>query len=367
VGLIDRFAMDFNVVMSIVTLGSSGCAAKMPRPPAPSMRRRPRRRPPRSAGRFAACSPNAPQNVLQGTSKRPKSDNSFRHRAPLEYRNYIDVGLNNDHKARAPDLELLGNLKAFSWLSSLDKTRLLSALETANFLKHEVIVREADLASTAHILLAGSASITCLNGRTERVMVALLPPGPIPEFPKLPFTPSRFQIEAYGDCRVGSVSWKQFDIIAAHSSQAAFREFHQNNLQQWYRLLLRGSSFLSLDLHERVGLALLELCTDFGIADSRGTLLRIAVSHGHLANLVGASRPRVTEHLARLERDGLLIRQGHQLIVRVDALKGTMSRWIPDLPIKIREANASRQQWPSANTTRESPAPWDEADALSRV
>ena len=51
-----------------------------------------------------------------------------------------------------------------------------------------------------------------------------------------------------------------------HSSQAAFREFHQNNLQQWYRLLLRGSSFLSLDLHERVGLALLELCTDFGIA-----------------------------------------------------------------------------------------------------
>jgi len=41
----------------------------------------------------------------------------------------------------------------------------------------------------------------------------------------------------------------QFDVITAQSSQAAFREFHQNNLQQWYRLLLRGSSFLSLDLH----------------------------------------------------------------------------------------------------------------------
>jgi CRP-like cAMP-binding protein len=256
--------------------------------------------------------------------------------------------LNNEHKARAPDLELLGNLKAFSWLSSLDKTRLLSALETANFLKHEVIVREADLASTAHILLAGSASITCLNVRTERVMVALLPPGPIPEFPKLPFTPSRFQIEAYDDCRVGSVSWEQFDIVTAHSSRAAFRKFHQNNLQQWYRLLLRGSSFLSLDLHERVGLALLELCTDFGIADSRSTLLRIAVSHGHLANLVGASRPRVTEHLARLERDGLLIRQGHQLIVRAEALEASVSLRIPDLPDKIGEPNNHRP--PTSNT-----------------
>jgi len=240
--------------------------------------------------------------------------------------------LNNEHKARSTDIELLGQLKAFSWLSSPDRTHLLSALETANFLKHDVIVRESDLAATAHILLAGSASLTCLNVRTERVMVALLPPGPIPEFPKLPFTPARFQIEAYGDCRVGSVSWERFDIITAHSSQTAFRAFHQNNLQQWYRLLLRGSSFLSLSLHERVGLALLELCADFGIADSRGTLLRIAISHSHLANLVGASRPRVTEHLARLEREGLVIRQGHQLIVRADALEGSMSRRIPDLP-----------------------------------
>jgi CRP-like cAMP-binding protein len=255
--------------------------------------------------------------------------------------------LNNEHKARATDLELLGHLKAFSWLSTQDRTRLLSALETANFTKHDIIVRESDLASSAHILLAGSASITCLNVRTERVIVALLPPGPIPEFPRLPFTPSRFQIEAYDDCRVGSVTWEQFDVITAQSSQAAFREFHQNNLQQWYRLLLRGSSFLSLDLHERVGLALLELCTDFGIEDSRGTLLRVAISHGHLANLVGASRPRVTEHLARLERDGLVIRQGRQLIVRADALEGSMSLRIPDLPIKIRETTRVRAASPT--------------------
>ena len=159
-------------------------------------------------------------------------------------------------------------------------------------------------------------------------MVALLPPGPIPEFPRLPFTPSRFQIEAYDDCRVGSVSWEQFDIITAHSSQAAFREFHQNNLQQWYRLLLRGSSFLSLDLHERIALTLLELCSDFGVEESRGTLLKIVLSHRQLANLVGASRPRVTEHLARLEGDGLVVRQGRQLVVRADRLGNQMRRLV---------------------------------------
>jgi CRP-like cAMP-binding protein len=259
--------------------------------------------------------------------------------------------LNNEHRARATDLELLGQLKAFSWLSNSDKSRLLSALEITNFAKHDVIVRESELASSAHILLAGTGSITCLNVRTERIMVALLAPGPIPEFPILPFTPSRFQVEAYDDCRVGSLGWEQFDHMTEHSSQSAFRKFHQNNLQQWYRLLLRGSSFLSLGLHERVGLALLELCADFGIEDSRGTLLRVAFSHKHLANLVGASRPRVTEHLAQLERDGLVIRQGRQLIVRSDQLEDSLGARIPDLPPTVRNLSASDLRGPSTNTS----------------
>ncbi len=49
-------------------------------------------------------------------------------------------------------------------------------------------------------------------------------------------------------------------------------------------------------------------------------LLRVSFSHQDIADLVGASRPRVTEHLAQLERENLVIRQGRQLIVRVDMI-----------------------------------------------
>jgi len=38
-----------------------------------------------------------------------------------------------------------------------------------------------------------------------------------------------------------------------------------------------------------------DLSEDFGIADSRGTLLAVSFSHREIADLVGASRPRVTE------------------------------------------------------------------------
>jgi CRP-like cAMP-binding protein len=97
-------------------------------------------------------------------------------------------------------------------------------------------------------------------------------------------------------------------------------KFHENGLQQWYRLLLRSGSFLNLGLHERIAITLLELSTDFGTKESRGVLLRAAVSHQDIADLVGATRPRVTEHLAQLEREHVLIRQGRQLIVCVDKI-----------------------------------------------
>ena len=91
-------------------------------------------------------------------------------------------------------------------------------------------------------------------------------------------------------------------------------------MQQWYRLLQRSSGFLSLDLHDRVAMTLLELSSDFGIKESRGMLLGPSFSHQDIADLAGGSRPRVTEHLAQLEREHLLIRQGRQLIVCADEI-----------------------------------------------
>jgi CRP-like cAMP-binding protein len=218
------------------------------------------------------------------------------------------------------DLDKLRRLKAFSSLSTSELTLLIDALAVADFEKYEVILRGTDLKSEAHILLTGIARITCRDARGRRVTVAMLAPGPIPEFPSLPLSRFGFRCLAYNDCRVGSLNWYDFGRMAKHSSLEALRKFHENDLQQWYRLLRRSSTFLHVGLHERVALALLELCSDFGVKESRGTLLTVSFSHKDIAGLVGATRPRVTEHLARLEHDQLVFRQGHRLIVRVGEL-----------------------------------------------
>ena len=69
-------------------------------------------------------------------------------------------------------------------------------------------------------------------------------------------------------------------------------------------------------------------------------LLRISLSHKDLADLVGGSRPRVTEHLAELEREHLLIRQGRQLIVRLDKIENSTSVPAPDASASFAKAGA---------------------------
>ena len=246
--------------------------------------------------------------------------------------------MDGQKNATHTDLDLLNRLKPLSFLSTVELRELASGLNSANFRRGEVIFPEEALAAGVHILLAGVAKITCLNRRGQRVTAALLAPGPFPEFLSLPVNRWHFRCEAHSDCRVGSLGWDQFDVITRAEPQSALRRFHENNLMQWYRWSL---DFLGVDVRERLVFTLLQLCSNFGVMESRGTLLRVCLSHKDLADLVGASRPRVTEHLAELEREHLLVRQGRQLIVRLDKIESSTS--VPPSNINDSVTKASAQ------------------------
>jgi len=233
--------------------------------------------------------------------------------------------MNHLKTLRETDFEKLGRLKIFSWLNPAEVKLLGTSLAMLNYKRRDVIFRESPLANEARVLVAGIARITCLNANHERVTVALIAPGPIPELPSAPMSRFDFRCEAYNNCRVGTLEWKGFEGITLNGREAAFRRFHQNDLKHWYRLLRRTSGLLNLDLHERVVLTMLDLCDDFGIEDSRGTLLTVSFSHKDIAGIVGASRPRVTEHLGQMERDHLLFRQGRQFIVSAGRLSNCLT------------------------------------------
>ncbi len=221
--------------------------------------------------------------------------------------------------ATPTDFDLLCQLKPLSFLSPIAIHDLADELDSEDFKRGTLILHEEELGAGVHFLLRGVAKITCLSLAGRRAAIALVAPGPIPQFVSAPIGRWHFRCEAHSDCRVGSVSWDQFDLITRDAHRSDLRKFHENNLTQWYRFF--GGS---LDLRERLLLTLLQLCSIFGVNESRGTLLRVFLSHNDLAGLVCGSRPRVTEHIAEFEHEHLIIRQGRQMIVRLDKLESLL-------------------------------------------
>lgn len=82
--------------------------------------------------------------------------------------------------------------------------------------------------------------------------------------------------------------------------------------RQSYIHCIRG---IGLDVRKRIALELSNLADHFGSADSRGTLITLAISHETLASLVGASRQQVTEYLNEFDREKIILREGRRIIV----------------------------------------------------
>jgi CRP-like cAMP-binding protein len=217
---------------------------------------------------------------------------------------------------RAAEIRKLRGLKNISWLSARQLNRLAAALTVTTADKREIIIDEKHSPETAYVLLTGVARITCRNRKGDRVLVIMVAPGMIPGFPPpVPGISYNFRCEAVTECQIGTIELKAFVEISLGIASDDFKRMALSYLGRWDLVQLRCANFMSCTLEERLALILLELSENFGVKEKRGTRITITVRHRNLAELVSASRPRVTEFLAQFERDNLIIRGEGNLIV----------------------------------------------------
>jgi CRP-like cAMP-binding protein len=218
---------------------------------------------------------------------------------------------------RAADIRNLRGLKNISWLSSRQLNRLAGALAISAVEKREIIIDDKHSPESAYVLLSGVARITCRNRKGDRTLVIMVAPGMIPCFPPpVPGISYNFRCEAITHCQVGTTELKAFIEISLGIGSEEFKRMAVSYLGRWDLVQLRCANFMSCTLEERLALILLELSENFGVKDERGTRLTVPARHKDLADLVGASRPRVTEFLIQFERNHFIIRDERHLIVR---------------------------------------------------
>ena len=77
---------------------------------------------------------------------------------------------------------------------------------------------------------------------------------------------------------------------------------------------------IGLDLRKRLALELMNLADRFGTTDARGIVIDVNISHEVLADIVGASRQQVTEHLNQFDREKCISRDGRRIIINAQKL-----------------------------------------------
>ena len=231
---------------------------------------------------------------------------------------------------RVSGVESLRGLKNISWLTSRQRSRLADALKMRRVEKRGIIFAEKRSPEAAYVLLSGVARITCDNRNGDRSLVIMVAPGMIPGFPPA-VTGIRynFRCEAVTDCQIGTVTLDTFIEIALGITSVDFKCMAASYAGRWDLVQLRCSNFMGCTLEERVALILLELSENFGVRDGQAVRLTVPATHKDIAELVGASRPRVTEYLISFERRQLIMRDGRQLLVRRDRLESFLAQRQP--------------------------------------
>jgi CRP-like cAMP-binding protein len=230
------------------------------------------------------------------------------------------------------DPNSLGRLRDLAPLSAVQFKELAAAISVREVEKHARICDPGHEREYAYILLSGSVACTCIDSRyRRRKLLKLIPPGVIPILPERNSTIDlNLRYEAFTNCKIGQTDLEGFFRIILGKGMSNYRHFLEIHLRHWLAVILRSSkSSLGMAIRERLGLALLELCSEFGIPDSRGMLLRVSPSHEDLADLVGTTRSKVTHALGDFERRGMITRLGRRIVVRVDRIEPSLRQQQP--------------------------------------
>jgi CRP-like cAMP-binding protein len=224
------------------------------------------------------------------------------------------------------DFELLGRLKGLSWLSAAQLKELDAAMLVRSVKRDRVIFQELGKPSAeVHILLSGAAQLSHLNGDAPRI-VAMMMPGVIFRLPQMPpEVGHNFEWVALSDCKVGRLPLERYVGITLGVDYDAYARVADQADGRIGRILARYPSFIGFALLQRVAVALIELAVEFGVQNHRGVVLGIVPTHKQIADLVGASRPKVSEIMNDLQRRKALVRDGRKLTLAVKRLEAIVA------------------------------------------
>lgn len=207
---------------------------------------------------------------------------------------------------------------------SFTKLELFFAqFEPLHFKKGEIIQRPGASIGGIYFLKHGFVRLYTVSVSGEELTLIIFKIGDI--FPiswafDYP-TVQGYYLESLTSCELGRASRGDFLKFIKSDSEVLF-ELSSRLVERMMGLLARAESFVFGDAESRIASILLICAERFGKAISQGIQIEVPLTHSDIASLIGVARETASIEIKKLEKKGLIVYRGRQLVIKnVNLLK----------------------------------------------
>lgn len=193
--------------------------------------------------------------------------------------------------------------------------RLSERIELREVRRREVIYLPGDPGESLFIVNGGRVKISKVTRDGKALTLNYCGPSEIfGETCLVEGGPREEMAEAMENSMVTEVLRDDFErMLTAHSALG----LHMTKLLAGRRRDLENKleTLVFRDVTSKLAELLLQLADEYGVEDSRGTLVALKITHQELANLIGSTRETVSLTLSQFKRKNLISTDGRKVII----------------------------------------------------
>ncbi|MBT8496262.1 MAG: Crp/Fnr family transcriptional regulator [Deltaproteobacteria bacterium] len=193
--------------------------------------------------------------------------------------------------------------------------RLADAVEVREIKRREVLYLPGDPGDALYVVNGGRIKVSKVTRDGKALTLSYCGPSELlGETCLVDGGPRQEMAEAMENSMVTQIERQDFEkllqgypLLGLRMTQllAARRRDLENKLET---LVFR-------DVTSKLAELLLQLADEYGVEDSRGTLVALKITHQELANLIGSTRETVSLTLSQFKRKNLICTEGRKVII----------------------------------------------------
>ena len=193
--------------------------------------------------------------------------------------------------------------------------RLAESVQLLDLRRRHVIYLPGDPGRAVYFLSTGRVKISKVTRDGKELTLDYRGPGEIfGEICLIDGGPREEMAEAMDSAVVAEVDRNLFERLIQREGLVGYR-LCKILAQRRREIENKLENLVFKDVNSKLAELLLRLAVEYGIDDSRGTLVALKITHQEMANLIGSTRETVSLTLSQFKRSGLIQTEGRKVIL----------------------------------------------------